>query len=275
MLCPNESWVSLDDFQPLCTCLYPHTTWTDAVIPSNTTKPISTSPVHTPSMFGSNLPNSPISKYIENEDSFLCAECPKFNSVFDNHDLASTFLSAPSDIWSVCPSDESPRASISSSLTSLISTSLTDPFPSSSTLFQNCEDFCNDLPPSPSSSNTSLNYSPAPSRSLESDMSGSPDDFNLSATVCNDIWFCNTYDLFQHGPLLTSSSMSLPVSPVSSFTSLSECNLSCSLTSLCHQGVSLPVPSRSPGPQNRMVDSKRKRDEDDKVEVKVCKRARL
>ncbi|XP_046574428.1 uncharacterized protein LOC124282468 isoform X2 [Haliotis rubra] len=276
MLCPNESWVSLDDFQPRCTCLYPHTTWTDAAIPSNTTRSISpTSPTPRSPMFGSNRPDSPISKYLENQDSFLYPECPRFNSFFDTNDVTSTFLSVNPDIWSVSPSDESLPASASSSLTSLSSTSLTDPFPSSSTLFQNSEEFFDDLLPSPSSSTTCFNYGLPPSRYLESDMSGLPDDMNLSATVYKDIWLYNTYDLFQDGPLLSSSSMSLPISPVSSFTNLSECNVSCSLTSLCHQGVSLPVPSRRPGPLNKMVDRKRKRDEDDEVEVKVCKRARL
>ncbi|XP_067664721.1 uncharacterized protein [Haliotis asinina] len=273
MLCPNESWVSLDDFQPRCTCLYPHTTWTDAVIPSNNTRPVSpTSPTPRSSMFGTNRPDIPISKYLENQESFLYPECPRFHSYFDTDDVTSTFLSVTPDVWSVSPSDESLPASTSSSLTSLSSTSLTDPFPSSSTLFQNSEEFYSDLLPSPSSSTTSLNYGSTPSRSLES---GLTNDINLSATVNKDIWFCNTYDLFQDGPILTSSSMSLPVSPVSSFTNLSEFNVSCSLTSLCHQGVSLPVPSRRPGPLNKMVDGKRKRDEDDEVEVKVCKRARL
>ncbi|XP_067664980.1 uncharacterized protein [Haliotis asinina] len=276
MLCPNESWVSLDDFQPRCTCLYPHTTWTDAAIPSNTTQPISpTIPTPRSSMFGTNRPDSPISKYLENQEPFLYPECPRFNSYFDTGDVTSTFLSVTPDIWSVSPSDESLPVSTSSSLTSLSSTSLTDPFPSSSTLFQNSEEFYSDLLPSPSSSTTSLNYGSTPRGSLKSDMSGLPDDINLSHILFKDIWFCNTCDLFQDGPLLTSSSMSLPVSPVSSFTNLSECNVSCSLTGLCHQGVSFPVPSQRPGPLNMMLDRKRKRDEDDDVDVKVCKRARL
>ncbi|XP_067664707.1 uncharacterized protein [Haliotis asinina] len=276
MLCPNESWVSLGDFQPRCTCLYPHTTWTDAAIPSNNNRSISpTSPTPRSSMFGTNRPDSPISKYLENQESFFYPECPRFNSYFDTDDVTSKFLSGTPDNWSISPSDESLPASTSPSLTSMSSTSLADPFPSSSTLFQNSEEFYSDLLPSPSSSTTSLNYGSTPSRSLKSDMSGLPDDINLSDIVSKDIRFGNTCDLFQDGPLLTSSSMSLPVSPVSSFTNLSECNVSCSLTSLGHQGVSLPVPSRRPGPLNKMVNRKRKRDEVKDVEVKVCKRARL
>ncbi|XP_071103252.1 uncharacterized protein [Haliotis cracherodii] len=277
MLCPNESWVSLGDFQPRCTCLYPHTTWTDADIPSIATRrSISpTTPTPRSSMLCSNTPNSPIGKLQENHDSFLYPECPRFTPFFDTPDLTSTFLSATSDIWPVSPSDESLPASTSSSLTSLSSTSLTDPFPSSSTLFKNSKEFHNDLHPSPSSSTTCLNYGPKPSKSLESVMSGFPDGITLSATVYKDFWFCKISDPFQYGPRLTSSTTSLPVSPVSSFTNLSQCDVSCSLTSLSHQGVPLPVPSRRPGPLNKMVDRKRKRDEDDEVEVKVCKRARL
>ncbi|XP_071116146.1 uncharacterized protein [Haliotis cracherodii] len=268
MLCPNESWVSLDDFQPRCTCLYPHTTWTDHAIPPLATRR-SLSPTNSTRrspMFGSNDPNSTISMFLEIHESFLFPECPRFTSFLDTYDL-TTFLSAAPYIWSVSPSDESLPASTSSSLTSLSTISLTDPIPSSSTLFKNSEEFHNDLLPSPSSSTTCLNSGPKPSSSPESVMSGLPDGIPLSATVYKDFWFCNISDPLQYGPRLTSITTSLPVSPVSSFTNLSQCDVSCSLTSLSHQGVPLPVSSRRPGPLNKMVDRKRKRDEDGEAEV--------